>query len=418
MKTQDEEAIRFNMPYKKQFSPEIQELLTAVELAQAADDSLWRKLAETLLDDMKEISRLDGKIMKSIENKSEIQKRDDDMKYEEEFKLYKLISQMADEYPELDELLESNGLTYKEALQKTNDWKEELEHLLKKLNIHDQSLVTVCRAIIKQISIEPGNADLQRAYCMIITDLGLLFPYDERTEERDIRNYLKQKDNTEKLMKSIAEQKMMKLRFENLLGAAKMKLQSSKDFSEEAEAIYKLSIRYKFLRPGQNRTVYTDNIAALLQQIHANPYLREVKPYLIGYVLSHRSGYMLNRPNFQPNLECALRPMIYNSMNKDNGKNFKSYQSSIELYMALRRYYQKDETVDIVFSDYCFANLSNLSDWYYENFEPDDDVPIKLIYKAALLKAPTFPMLPADEDGSLQKELEEQMLSVINNWIS
>lgn len=412
MKPQNNDAIRFHTPYKKKFSPETQELLTAIELSQAADDSLWKELAATLLDDMKKISKIDSK---TLQSKSRTQKRDDDMKYEEEFELYKLISQMADEYPELDALLKSHDLTYEKALQRANDWKNEFECLLEKLNIHAESLDTICRDIIKRISAEPESLDLQRIYCTLITDLGLLFPYDERTEEQDIRNYLKQSANTEELLKAITEQKTMRLKLKNLLSAVKMKMYGFKNVTEEANAVCRISTQYDLLAQEQGNAVYEDNTTALLQQIEANPYLREVKPYLIAYVLSHRSGYMLSRENYQPNLESALRYTEYNIC-EDNGKNFKSYQQSIELYMALRSYYQNHESVDIAFSDYCFANLSNLSDWFYENFESDAAVPMKLIYKAAMLKAPMLPMLPEDADVDSEK-LEEEMFSVINNWI-
>ena len=402
MKPQSNDKIRFDIPYKKLLSQNAQELLAAIELSQAADDSLWKELAATLLDDMKKISKLD---YAAVQNKSRTQKRDDDMKYEEEFELYKLISQMADEYPELDALLESHDLNYEKALRMANAWKNEFEGLLEKLNVHAESLVAVCTDIINRISDEPENLDLQRIYCMLITDLGLLFPYDERTEEQDIRNYLKQSTNTEKLLKAIMKQKMMRSRLEKLL----------KDSSDESAAIYRLSLQHGLLRKDEENEIYMDNITALLQQINTNPYLCEVKPYLIAYVLAHRSGYMLSRENYQPNLESALRYTEYN-IYQNNGKNYKSYQRSIELYTTLRRCYWNDVNVDIAFSDHCFANLSNLSDWFYEHFEPDAAVPMKLIYKAAMLKAPMFPMLPVDTDVDSEK-LEEELFSVINNWI-
>ena len=111
-----------------------------------------------------------------------------------------------------------------DALLNAYEWKLEFEYLLEKMNIHSESLVTVCIDIINRVSDEPENPDLQRIYCMLITDLGLFFPYDDRDKERDIRNYLKQKENTEKLLKAIIEQKIMKPRLEKLLSAAKIKI--------------------------------------------------------------------------------------------------------------------------------------------------------------------------------------------------
>ena len=412
MNKQHECIEKFNMVYKEKFSPQAQQFLTAIQLSYAADDSLWREFALTLRDDLEKINLLDRETIKSMDA---VKKGKGEMTYEEEFKIYKQVSIWADESPELKNLLKINNLSCADALLNAYEWKLEFEYLLEKMNIHSESLVTVCIDIINRVSDEPENPDLQRIYCMLITDLGLLFPYDDRDKERDIRNYLKQKENTEKLLKAIIEQKIMKPRLEKLLSAAKIKNNILKDTSDESAAVYRLSLQHGILRKDEENEIYIDNIAALLQQINTNPYLHEVKPYLIAYVLSHRSGYMLSRENYQPNLESALRYTEYN-IYEDNGKNFKSYQQSIELYMALRSYYQNQETVDIAFSDYCFANLSNLSDWFYENSVPDAAVPMKLIYKAAMLKAPMFPMLPVDTDVDSEK-LEEDVFSVINNWI-
>lgn len=35
---------------------------------------------------------------------------------------------------------------------------------------------------------------------------------------------------------------------------------------------------------------------------------------------------------------------------------------------------------DIALSDYCFANLSNISEWFYENYEPSEEIPMALKY--------------------------------------
>ena len=234
MKPQNSTTISFNPSHKKNFSPETQELLAAIELSQAADDSLWKELAATLLDDMIKTSMIDSK---TLQSKIRTQKRDDDMKYEEEFELYKMISHMADEYPELDVLLKSHDLTYEKALQRANEWKNEFYCLLEKLNIHAESLDSICRDVIKRIPLEPDNPDLQCIYCMLITDLGLLFPYDERTEEQDIRNFLKQSTNTKELLEAIAEQKTMRLKLKNILSAVQGYYRRSKLYLPDFHAI-------------------------------------------------------------------------------------------------------------------------------------------------------------------------------------
>ena len=48
----------------------------------------------------------------------------------------------------------------------------------------------------------------------------------------------------------------------------------------------------------------------------------------------------------------------------------------MELYDQLQRYYYDESDID--FSDYCFAHLNNLSEWYYENCEPNEEIPMTL----------------------------------------
>ena len=81
---------------------------------------------------------------------------------------------------------------------------------------------------------------------------------------------------------------------------------------------------------------------------------------------------MLEREDFSPNIKDVFKVKEY-KIYSDNGKNFDTYQSYLELYEQLKRHY--NDECDVEFSDYCFANLSNLSQWYYQNCEPNEDIP-------------------------------------------
>ena len=77
------------------------------------------------------------------------------------------------------------------------------------------------------------------------------------------------------------------------------------------------------------------------------------------------------------------------------------------MYDHLRRAYLKE--VDIDFCDYCFANLSPLSEWYYLNCEPNEDIPMTLGRKIYLSKPLCFPMLMSSEDYEQLNDIESQM---------
>ena len=84
---------------------------------------------------------------------------------------------------------------------------------------------------------------------------------------------------------------------------------------------------------------------------------------------------MTDRKNYSPNFANIFERTDY-KIKIDNGKNFDTYQSYLELYDQLRRHYQDESDID--FSDYCFAHLSNLSEWYYENCQPNEEIPMTL----------------------------------------
>ncbi len=65
----------------------------------------------------------------------------------------------------------------------------------------------------------------------------------------------------------------------------------------------------------------------------------------------------------------------------------------MQLYEHFKRFHAEDLSVDSAFSDYCFANLTNLSEWYYGYCEPKEEIPMTLLRTVATLKSPLFPML-------------------------
>ncbi len=104
-----------------------------------------------------------------------------------------------------------------------------------------------------------------------------------------------------------------------------------------------------------------------------------------------------------------------------NGKNFDNYQCYIELYETLRQFYRDDSNVNLPFCDYCFANLCPLSRWYYENCEPNEQIPMNIQQKAEMITAMIFPDLYDDSEDveikAIPEEWEEQ-LSEHPEWLT
>ena len=123
--------------------------------------------------------------------------------------------------------------------------------------------------------------------------------------------------------------------------------------------------------------VLEENIGELIRQVNANNRLKQIKPYIYTAVLSRKTKKMTDQKGFIPNIKSIFKPMIY-KIERDNGKNFDRYQTYLELYDHLKRVY--DGEYDKNLTDYCFTHFSNLSEWFYDNCKPDDNIPMPFKY--------------------------------------
>ncbi|MBQ8011804.1 MAG: hypothetical protein IJ265_09635 [Oscillospiraceae bacterium] len=314
---------------------------------------------------------------------------------QEELFMFKKISEMADRYVPMKTLLQTHGMTFQAALAAAETWKKDFWELLERHHIHTRNLLSICIDVMERVEESPENADIQRLYCTLLTECGLLFGTGKQSKEVKVRNYFRQKAATERLMQAISEQKPMRERLEQLRQDVKQSHLAVVSVPEEEMAVYRLSLKHQELSEGEGSPVYADNVAALVQQVNSHPAVRNIKPFLLFAALHRKGGYLLKREHFQVNLENLLESAFYH-IEKDNGKNFKDYRFGVELYEHFRRLYAADASVDLAFSDYCFANLTNLSEWYYGYCEPNEEIPMTLLRTVATLKSPLFPMLRTD----------------------
>lgn len=329
------------------------------------------------------------------------------MEYDFDYEIYKYINEQAEQYIMFDELLKQNRLTLNEANQKVKQFKEKFNTLLEKYAIGTQNLVVTCYDLIELIKQQPDNFDLQYLYFCIVTDVGLLNNIlGNRTEEQEIRNYILQNEAIQELTEFLKSQTESIKKYHELLEYLKkpIKVEIS-EYSEESDFLYHLTIQHTFLYDSIKNNIYKDNLKFLLMYINNDKRLKIIKPYIIFAVLSRRTGMMQKREHFIPNLKAIFQYQEY-SILKDNGKNFNQYQSELELYDHLRRSYFDDNDIDIDFCDFCFANLSPLSEWYYLHCEPNEEIPMTIGRKILSVMPLSFPNILSYEDYNSLNEDE------------
>ena len=330
--------------------------------------------------------------------------------YDIDYEIYKYINELADQYVEFDELLKQNHLTFDEVKQKIKQFKEQFYSLISKYSIGSQNLVETCYDLIERMEQYPDNPDLQYLYFCVITDVGLLNKVlGERTEEQEIRNYLRQRELIQELTEFLESQSKSIKKYQKLLEYLKKPIEiKNAECEEESDFLYHLTIQHAFLHDGIKNEVYKDNLKSLLIHINSDEKLKPIKPYIIFAVLARKTGMMQKRAHFMPNLKAIFQYQEYNIL-KDNGKNFNQYQSELELYDHLRRAYLEDADID--FCDYCFANLSPLSEWYYMNCEPNEDIPMVIDRKILTVMPKSFPVILSYEEYESLSEDEFNMYS-------
>lgn len=164
--------------------------------------------------------------------------------YDIDYEIYKYINELADQYVELDELLKQNHLTFDEVKQKIKQFKEQFYSLLSKYSISSQNLVVTCYDLMEHIKHQPANPDLQYLYFCVITDVGLLNKVlGERTEEQEIRNYLRQNELVQELTAFLQSQSESMKKYQELLEYLKKPIKvKNAECEEESDFLYHLTM--------------------------------------------------------------------------------------------------------------------------------------------------------------------------------
>lgn len=323
------------------------------------------------------------------------------MNYDLDYEIYQYINQQAQNYIPLKELLEQNELTYDIAKQKVSEFIKNYTALLHNCHIRNQNITALCHDLIEKIAQFPENQELWNLYFCTITDTGLLNTINGvQAGEQSIRNYIRQQERVQELTEFKRTQTEYREKLHRLKNSLKRTvLIQDMDCMQEFQILNELTGQHTFLYGATSNQIYQDNLQLLLMHLNSNEELKAVKPYLLFAVLSRKHGMMQSREHFMPNLQTACQYQKYQIVT-DNGKNFNLYQSYLELYDHLRRFYAQDNSIDIALCDFCFANLSPLSEWYYQYCQPDFEIPMNLKQKVKKLKSISFPMLYCYDDYS------------------
>lgn len=128
-----------------------------------------------------------------------------------------------------------------------------------------------------------------------------------------------------------------------------------------------------------NYECFKDHLVQFMQNIYEFKELHVIAPlYLYQIFTKHRSR-LRNKEPFYINSKALWKISNYN-IDFDNGKNFRSHDMQIRLFLGLCEIFNDDNNVDIQLCKFGFCQLSNLGIYYHRqiHINIDDELPESL----------------------------------------
>ena len=289
--------------------------------------------------------------------------------YDEEIE--KFLDDEAENYIPLEEKLLERGIDFETAVITSDKFCRTFNDMLAVRGIEKNNISQVCADIAELLKYDTGN-EAEFLYTAMLSEVFLLFGETENDEQK-VELWLEQSEKMYYLHTLFFWERCNYQKIKDILKSFKANTFGEVDL-EEHRILYDTLMQYDIF---EESYVLEENIGELIRQVNANNRLKQIKPYIYTAVLTRKTKKMTDQKGFIPNIKSIFKPMIYKS-EKDNGKNFDCYQIYLELYDHLKRVY--DGEYDKNLTDYCFTHFSNLSEWFYDNCKPDDNIPMPFRY--------------------------------------
>lgn len=293
----------------------------------------------------------------------------------EEFAIDELLDDYidSDRFKAAEDILSEKGLTEKQALDKADEFKKRFFDLLEIKGIKSRNISRIC-FLVSELSKTDKSDDVLFLCVSLLTENGLLF--GDITDNGDkIRLWYEQSKEVQKLTELIRQEPEYRKRLDGLKHYKPKKLNSYIN-QEEQNLLYKTLTEHKFLSEYKNSNVLFENIGEMVRIVNSDETYKQIKPYIYFAVLTRKRRLITGHQDFSPNVSNVFEYQHY-KIDKDNNKNFNTYEAYLILYEEIFSLFENDGT-DIEFNNYCMANLSNLCEWYYENCEHNEEIPISL----------------------------------------
>ena len=223
--------------------------------------------------------------------------------------------------------------------------------------------------LCRELERAKRDADLY-LICLLLCDDGILTEIDHVTDN-NLRAFAKYIFDVKNVKKEIETKKMIYHRWVQLLQKL-YEYDNSTSVDDvtiiEHNAIFKV---YRNIYPlNKIGPYFMQNLETLAVTANKPPF-NEIAPLYVYQMLTKHSSRLNKNEGLQVNQESLWKYQEY-QIDFDNGKNFKTNAKNMELFFALCKLFADCPGVDILLCQYGFIQLSNLYQFYEENFSDDD----------------------------------------------
>ncbi len=274
------------------------------------------------------------------------------------------------EYDVLSELLNTRGLTRKQAEKKYADFILWFEAMKKLLDVSEMQKAVFCRRLCSAVKND-FSEDHVRLWCLCMSEYSdFLFEAQGDIRDRDYADYrlfqfLKLSEDTENYIRRIISDAANAAEFkrisENIAFSDKPIYDINADLiSSEIKEIYDIS--------GEQ---FEDNVRYVCGRISQSEELMKISPNVLYALFTRCRKKMTEKEGYAPDFKKILRYAKYN-IHIDNGKNQRIYEEHLLLYESLCGYF---DNISKPLCDMGFACMSNICEneniqWdKYANFE-------------------------------------------------
>ncbi len=299
------------------------------------------------------------------------------------------IDALADSYQSLEERLEAAHCSYDEMHRALQKFIAQFYLLTSKYSLDADNKFICCKELQEKAS-SMADDELEFLLHALLFEKGILFNQfdEERTLEQDLQCYLDLLEEKDILSASIKKHQRYAVEFRSLADY-KPKNRTAANAPSNYLTDFLLTKIIEFFpkeSKGCNDTL-AYNISLLCATLDDNPALQRVAPFFIFQVTTGHLSRFCRNETFNYDYE---KLWSYNEFKiaTDNGKNFKRHQLVLQFFLDLCDFFSDQEGFDPVFSHYCFANTSNLNEWFHTNCQVDEQIPLDLPTAMIIERAP------------------------------